>query len=229
MVFGTVNQIVLVCKFWWEIGTRLLYREVHLRRIGQLATLLSTLEGNARLAETIADINVSCQVTAQYFGVFDKALRRTLVMSPNATRISLRMGVCIAFISSVHQYDLSKTVHLDVGNKLCFWDALPRLPHRKNLVFVRSFLREGLGDIDARTLERLHEWQITMRSDPHLKFLDVIARKWKLPCLRRFTFYDLLCSSQIPHYIKILDAHGKHLTTLSIFARLDSFDGHLLF
>ncbi|KAG0707780.1 hypothetical protein DFH29DRAFT_597498 [Suillus ampliporus] len=158
MIQRTKKYVVVVCKLWWETGTRLLYREMHLRRIGQIAALLNTLQDNARLGPMIMDINVSCQVMPQYFVMFDEALRRILEMSPNATRISLSMGICNAFISSTHPYDLSKLVHLDVGNEICFSDVLPCLPECKNLdVLSLSFAstRRTTSILYARTPPRI--------------------------------------------------------------------------
>ncbi|KAG1757707.1 hypothetical protein EDB19DRAFT_59003 [Suillus lakei] len=221
----TKKALVLVCKFWREIGTPLLYREIHLRRIGQVAALLSTLEGNARLGEVIMDINVSCHVMPQYFVMFDEALRRILGISPNAKRLSLSMGVPDALTSSVRQYDLSKVVHLDVGNEIHLSDILPCLPQCKNLTNLSlSFNTYDKDDVKYLTLERLQEFQITVMwsSRRKLDFLDTIARKWKLPCLCCFTVYEWRPQpSQVTQYIKFLDAHGKRLTTLSITAPLD--------
>ncbi|KAG1784089.1 hypothetical protein EV702DRAFT_1191094 [Suillus placidus] len=222
----TKKSLVLVCKFWREIGTPLLYREIHLRRIGQVAALLSTLRGNTRLGEMIMDINVSCHVMSQYLVIFDEALQCILGMSPNATRLSLSMGVCDLLVSSVRQYDLSQVVHLDVqvGNEH-LPDILLCLPQCKNLIILSlSFDTYDKDYVEYLTLEHLQEFQITVMWSVccKLDFLDEIAWKRKLPCLCRFTVYEWRPRpSQVSQYLKFLDAHGKCLTTLSITAPLD--------
>lgn len=221
----TKKSLVLVCKFWRKISTPLLYREIHLRRIGQVAALLNTLQSNGRLGEMIVDINISCHVMPQYFVMFDEALLRILGMSPNATRLSLSMDVPDASMSSMRQYDLSKVAHLAVGNEIRLSDVLPCLPQCKNLTILSLFLDTYNKDaVDFLTLEHLKEFQITvMWSSRHkLDFLDAIAQKWKLPRLCRFTVYEWRPQPrQVSQYIKFLDAHGKRLTTLSITAPLD--------
>ncbi|KIK46402.1 hypothetical protein CY34DRAFT_800409 [Suillus luteus UH-Slu-Lm8-n1] len=222
----TKKSLVLVCKFWREIGTPLLYREIHLRRIGQVAALLSTLRGNTRLGEMILDINVSCHIMPQYLVMFDEAFQHILGMSPNATRLSLRMGVRDLLVSSMRQYDLSNVVHLDVqvGNERLS-DILLCLPQCKHLTILSlSFDTYDKGYDKHLTLNRLQEFQITVMwsSRRELDFLDAIARKWKLPCLCRFTIYEWRPKpSQVSKYLNFLDAHGKCLTTLSITAPLD--------
>lgn len=220
LVQRTKKSLVLVCKFWREIGTPLLYREIHLRRIGQVAALLNTLRGNTRLGEMILDINVSCHIIPQYLVMFDEAFQRILEMSPNATRLSLRMGARDLLVSSMRQYDLSNVVHLDVqvGNERLS-DVLLCLPQCKHLTILSlsfdTFVT--LKGYDKRlTLEHLQEFQITVMWSP-LDFLDAVARKWKLPCLCRFTIYEWRPKpSQVSKYLNFLDAHGKCLTTLSI-------------
>ncbi|KAG1749864.1 uncharacterized protein EDB91DRAFT_1110029 [Suillus paluster] len=222
------QSVVLVCKFWREIGTVLLYREVHLRRIGQIAALWRTLQGNARFGEMIMDINVSCLVTPHYFVMFDEALRRILKMSPNASRVYLNMdmSLCDVFICSLHRYDLSKVVHLDIGDEIHLSDILPCLPQCKNLTILSlSIHTYQQDDVEFLTLERLQELQITVKSPSrcNLNFLHTMAQKWKLPCLCRFMVYEHRPRPhQVPQYIYFLDVHGKHLTALSITAPLDT-------
>ncbi|KAG2150145.1 hypothetical protein BD769DRAFT_1410721 [Suillus cothurnatus] len=222
----TKKALVLVCKFWWEIGTSLLYREIHLRRTAQVGALLRTLRGNTRLGEMIMGINVSCFVMSQYPVMFDEALQYILGMSPNATRLSLSTGVRNLLASSTRQYDLSKVVHLDiqVGNEHLS-NILLCLPQCKNLTILSlSFDTYDKNYVKYLTLEHLQEFQITVKWPSHRKldFLDAIARKWKLPCLCRFTMYEWRPKSfQVSQYLKFLDAHGKRLTTLAITAPLD--------
>lgn len=226
----TKKTLVLVCKFWREIGTPLLYQEIHLRRIGQVAALLSTLRGNTRLGEMIMAINVSCHVMPRYIVMFDEALQRILAMSPNATRLSLSMGVRDLLVCSTRQYNLSKLVHLDlqVGNERLA-DVLLCLPQCKSLTILSLSFNtydKDHCDVTYLTLEHLQEFQITVMwsSRRKLDFLDTITCKWKLPSLCRFTMYEWRPKlSHISQYLNFLDAHGERLTTLSITAPLDQY------
>ncbi|KAG2120742.1 uncharacterized protein F5147DRAFT_7843 [Suillus discolor] len=93
LVQRTKRSSVLACKFWQEISTPLLYREIHLRHIGIVAVLLGTLQCNTRLGEMIMDINVSCHVMSRYF-------QRILRMSSNSTQLSLK------WVSATYRYSL---------------------------------------------------------------------------------------------------------------------------
>lgn len=218
----TKKALILVCKFWR--GTPLLYQEIHLRRIGQVAALPSTLRANTRLGEMIMAINVSCHVMPQYIVMFDEAFRRILGMSPNATRLSQSMDVRDLLICSTRQYNLSKLVHLDlqVGNERLA-DVLLCLPQCKSLTILSLSFNtydEDYRDVTYLALEHLQEFQITVMWSPRQKldFFDTITRKWKLPSLCRFTMYEW--RPHISQYLNFLDVHGERLTTLSITAPL---------
>jgi hypothetical protein len=155
LVQQTQKHVVLVCK---QTSTFLLCQDVHLRRIGQVAALLNTLQGNARLGMMIKVISVPCYVTPQYSVMFDEALRRISEMSPNATRLSLNMSVCEVLTPSISMYDLSRIVYLEVGDT-CLLEILPCLAQCSNLTILSIDIR-GITDTDTLTVEHLRELQI---------------------------------------------------------------------
>jgi hypothetical protein len=106
----------------------------------------------------IKAINVPCYVTLEYSVMFDEALRQILEMSPNATRLSLNMGVCRVLTPSISMYDLSRIVHLEVGDT-CLLEVLPCLVQCSNLTMLSIDIR-GITGTDTLTLERLRELQI---------------------------------------------------------------------
>ncbi|OJA10421.1 hypothetical protein AZE42_03542 [Rhizopogon vesiculosus] len=216
----TKKSIVLVCKLWCMTGTVLLYKDIHIRHIGQIAALFNTLQENPRLGMMIEAINVFCHVAHQYSVMFDEALQRILEMSPNATRISLNMDVCEALTKTIHKYDLSGVVHLEVG-EIFFPEVLPCLAQCKNLAILSIETIRGIICTDLLTLEHLQELQISWSSEPtNLNILDIIARNWTMPCLRRFMLHQVqfALGHAFPEYTHFLDVHGKYLTTLSITA-----------
>ncbi|OJA16134.1 hypothetical protein AZE42_00087 [Rhizopogon vesiculosus] len=213
----TKKCIVLVCKLWCQTGTFLLYQDIRLRRIGHVAALLNTLQGSAPLRMLIKAIHITCEITPQYTLMFDEALRRILEMTPNTTCLSLNMGAYDALAMSIRKYDLSKVVHLEIDG-VHFLEVLPCLAQCKNLTILSIETIRGVIDIDTLTLECLQELRMSF-SSTSLGLLDVIARKWTMPCLRCFAgHHDTPAPDSGMEYIQFLDVYGRHLATLSLTA-----------
>ncbi|KAJ7719453.1 hypothetical protein B0H16DRAFT_1474947 [Mycena metata] len=49
-------SILAVCKDWYQVGTEILYEDVHLHRIGQLPAFVRALEGHAGLGDLVTRI-----------------------------------------------------------------------------------------------------------------------------------------------------------------------------
>ncbi|KAJ7761085.1 hypothetical protein B0H16DRAFT_1719779 [Mycena metata] len=53
-------SILAVCKDWYQVGTEILYEDVHLHRIGQLPAFVRALEGHAGLGDLVRRLDLSC-------------------------------------------------------------------------------------------------------------------------------------------------------------------------
>jgi len=213
MVSGTANKEIYCARLQvvvpdWYLAA--IQRHTSSPR-GQVAALFNTLQENPRLGMMIEAINVFCYVTHQYSVMFDKALQRILEMSPSAARISLNMGVCEALIKTIHEYDLSGVVHLEVG-EIFFPEVLPCLAQCKNLAILSIETIRGIICTDLLTLEHLQELQISWNSrSTNLNILDIIAQSWTMPCLRRFVLHQVrfALGPAFQEYIHFLDVHGN--------------------
>ncbi|KDQ55694.1 hypothetical protein JAAARDRAFT_326560 [Jaapia argillacea MUCL 33604] len=85
------KSILEVCKFWRDVGQEFLYRNVALRRIGQLPALVYTLESSeTSLGALVKDLTLSCVVPKQCTSLFEEALGRLLNRCPRLNSISFR-------------------------------------------------------------------------------------------------------------------------------------------
>ncbi|KAJ8588201.1 hypothetical protein M405DRAFT_265005 [Rhizopogon salebrosus TDB-379] len=121
---------------------------------------------------TIKAIDVSCYAVTRHTVlcaaplIFNEVLRQIWGISPNAVHLSLNMGpVCDALTGSICIYDLSRVVHLEVGDE-CLLEILPLLDHRI------------LGVITWKwTMPRLHCFTI---------YQAVLTREFEMPQYMKF-------------------------------------------
>ncbi|KAG2044982.1 hypothetical protein BDR03DRAFT_1086542 [Suillus americanus] len=152
------------------------------------------------------DINVSCHVVSQYLAIFDDVLQRILGMSPNATRLSLSMGIRDPtmgihdlLVPSTCQYDLSKVVHLavQVGHEHLS-DILLCLPQCKSLTVLSLSIDTCDKDyVKYLILEHLQEFQITVET----ALQSVQSVLDRCPALEHLALFPPMTEfTTVPHY-----------------------------
>ncbi|KAF7315837.1 hypothetical protein MIND_00100100 [Mycena indigotica] len=77
------TSLTLVCKNWNLVATEMLYKNIHLRSVGQMTAFLRTLsERKSTYGEIVRRIDLSCFVPRGYHRLFDEQTRQILANCP---------------------------------------------------------------------------------------------------------------------------------------------------
>ncbi|KAF9237469.1 hypothetical protein BU15DRAFT_76013 [Melanogaster broomeanus] len=157
-----LRHFVLVSRWWREVSIDLLYCHVVIRHIGQLTTLLRSLEASPQLGPCVRSLHIDCFVPPKHEPDFEDHLNRVCALCTQNTHLILNHTTAFD--------DDGPTID---GNILSSIVALSNLTR---LTIVSDYATPN--DIPAIQLPLLEELHCPAE-------LAVICRQWSLPRLRR--------------------------------------------
>ncbi|KIJ64039.1 hypothetical protein HYDPIDRAFT_112562 [Hydnomerulius pinastri MD-312] len=221
-----LKSFILVCWMWHDIGIDLLYREVTIRRVGQIPALLRTFDAKPHLAATVRSIRVNCDIPSGYEEFFENGLDMITSRCPNNTVLGLdyrsndNPSFCITRLSDAV---LSTIVDFQdrVFPRLQLPDTFFLVGRFKNLVSLTINYADApiRGNVPSVSFESLEELHCTWEQHSGWAWLDAMAKQWSLPRLARFMLVNKLWASmRFPARTcyPFLRAHGKNLVHLSL-------------
>ncbi|KAF9235079.1 hypothetical protein BU15DRAFT_32168, partial [Melanogaster broomeanus] len=215
-----LKYFVLVCRWWRDVGIDLLYRDVVIRRIGQIPALLRSLEANAVLGPMVRSLRIDCFVPRGYGAVFEGGLNQICAFCTKNTRLVLNNSTegGLLELPKIDGSILSSIVDLEIGPGYPFPLVISLLVQCTSLTRLTISFQGFVSpdDIPTTHFTFLEELHCTCTSEGNL--LAVISTQWSLPCLRRFSIIHHAKNISDMDYYSFLEEHGKNLTYLSICA-----------
>ncbi|KAF9237468.1 hypothetical protein BU15DRAFT_48717, partial [Melanogaster broomeanus] len=215
-----LRYFMLVSRWWREVGIDLLYCHVVIRRIGQLTTLLRSLEASPQLGPFVRSLRINCFVSPEHELDFQDHLNRVCILCTQNTHLILNHRTD-AYDHGVPKIDgniLSSIVTLSIGWDYDFPLVISLLVQCKNLTRLTI-------DFDYATPNDI-PIQLPLLEELHCPVdLAVICRQWSLPRLRRLSFSHYEPYILDTRHYPFLHEHGKKLTYLDVswpFALADS-------
>ncbi|KIJ63969.1 hypothetical protein HYDPIDRAFT_28865 [Hydnomerulius pinastri MD-312] len=226
-----LKSFVLVCSMWWDVGIEFLYRDVTIRRIGQIPALLRTLTANPKLGLFVRSLRTDCFIfnLRGYDDVFEQGLAQILSYCPYNTVLGLS---CRAPANYSHFPELPDATwlslrKLEIGQGHSLPHISASLALCSNLVSL-SILFDGHSndtfDATSVQLDVLEDLHFTRGIEncgetTSASFFRVVSEQWSLPRLKRFTVLWIKIHREHVSEMDchpLLIAHGKNLTHLSI-------------
>ncbi|KAF9235077.1 hypothetical protein BU15DRAFT_26793, partial [Melanogaster broomeanus] len=215
-----LKYFVLVCRWWRDVGIDLLYRDVVIRRIGQIPALLRSLEANPMLGPMVRSLRVDCFVPRGYNLVFEGGLNQIYAFCTQNTHLVLNHDTEGNFpdLPIIDGSILSSIVDLEIGSGYPLPHMIPLLVQCTSLVCLTITFQGFVSpdDIPATHFTCLEELHCTCASEGNV--LAVISTRWSLPGLRRLSVIHHANKISDMDYYSFLRQHGKNLTCLSICA-----------
>ena len=193
------KSLVLVCKAWWYAGVKLLYADIVLRRMGQLAALVCTLENpNNDLETVVGTIRATFFIPDAYVVLAQNTLNRLIDCCPRL----ISLAICPAtegppLLHAHHGFRFDRLVfpttitHME-WTKISWGDLISVLESCKELESLsfqqpHSALdgRRAYCDV-ALTLPHLKVFKCELPFN--VRFSNTILIRWSLPRLERATF-----------------------------------------
>ncbi|KAF7321972.1 hypothetical protein MKEN_00719700 [Mycena kentingensis (nom. inval.)] len=226
------RAIVSVCKLWHAVGSELLYNHVQISSIGQLATLMETLDSNNALCALVKSVQLSCYVTGNCRTLFEYETARLLELCPRLSAFSwvppfldpTRPVSLPALSSKITQLEFSAVVPA----RQLFLSILPSTDTLQSLALCLQAIDElqAPSDYDVNRellFPTLRELRIHLIDDLQLaEFVSRSPWRWRTPCLEKLwmssvnspgTNFGPWTTAQIRN---LLDAHGKTVNFLSL-------------
>ncbi|KAG2135333.1 hypothetical protein DEU56DRAFT_913439 [Suillus clintonianus] len=199
----TLRNLVLVCKYWYDVGISLLYRRAVILRSEQLFILTRAVSRNHSLGKMIISLHLEWVLSVSQLATVSTAARSLFAVTPNLTQITLapmmkrQPFLSLAFLRllTLAQNTPSRTtdLHLRITRMLKYTlELMPAFTYLTTF-HIDVILREN----DELPTEHLHlpfleELQITWNSSEHgIKVCSALAEILTLSSLRR-----LLLTSQ---------------------------------
>lgn len=236
----TKKALTLVCRAWCGPATRLLYADIVIRRMGQVAALARTFREDRSadsLSHLVRKVTLdACIVVPTFAEVVREDLELILQACTHLRSFSSHAadGFCggdplspmrdidyftVLGIPSSQRIKDSLRVrefHL-VPPEACFEWIIPLLSFAiclTSLILNSSpgWIRNELESdgLPSLCLPSLENLQLPFDSQPTLGFKDYVRSRWRLPALRALTLVD--CDEPSAH--GILEAHGAEIKYL---------------
>ncbi|KAJ7149790.1 hypothetical protein C8R43DRAFT_499868 [Mycena crocata] len=180
----TKLSIVAVCKIWHQLGLKLFYESVTLRRIGQIPAFLRTLEEREGLGAFVRRLEIGCFVPTGYAALHDCDTTKILLLCPRLSHFAFNppsnipLGSCPIpdIVASITSFEWSGNVD--------YWLVLPSLlrlaPTLRSLALtLPSDFDDAHPLLNLPNLEDLR-LRVTPDSDG-----PGAASRWLMPQLRR--------------------------------------------
>ncbi|KAG1717473.1 hypothetical protein EDB19DRAFT_1261080 [Suillus lakei] len=84
----TLRNLVLVCKYWYDVGISLLYRRAVILRSEQLFTLARAVSSNHSLGKMIISLHLEWFLSVLQLAMVSTAVRSLFAATPNLTQIT---------------------------------------------------------------------------------------------------------------------------------------------
>jgi len=205
------KSIVGVCKTWHQVGSEVLYEEVALRRIGQVATFCRTLEISP-FGSYVRQLTVNCFVPRGYANLYKTEMDHILQYCHRVYRFDLTPPYLLSLTSyRLTSADLPIT-HLQFSCAVDFTTAIDffvALRHTLKSLFWALPPDADFGATPALTLEQLDTLHIKLhRSTP--AEMDLWMAKWHAPRLTKLAVALSMSPGQDP-FLAIYAAHRHKL------------------
>ncbi|KAG1902451.1 uncharacterized protein F5891DRAFT_163090 [Suillus fuscotomentosus] len=194
----TLRNIVLVSRYWYNVGISFLYRHVVILHSKQLFALAHAVSNNRSLSELILSLHLQCYVSVSQAVTVSMTLDDILAVTPNLTKVTIApilngrhffLGHEFLRMVALAQNTPSRTTDLHFRVNPTLIETLNLLPAFTCLTTFHIDMFTGgndalpTGHIHLAFLEELHiTWQ------PHQHVMNVfsaLAEIFSLPSLRR--------------------------------------------
>ncbi|KAJ7282841.1 hypothetical protein C8J57DRAFT_1296688 [Mycena rebaudengoi] len=170
--------IMGVCKNWHQIGIELLYKNVALRRIGQLPAFVRALEGRVGLGALVCRLNLSCFVPRGYSLLFQRETQKLISLCPRLEHIAFNPPFTVPTLAYVLPPIGSTITSLECSSAVDAFVVLDLLIRLCNTLRSLSFTPPESWDDNGPELvfENLEDLYVRIALPP---------LKWTMPRLRR--------------------------------------------
>ncbi|KAF7315817.1 hypothetical protein MIND_00097800 [Mycena indigotica] len=187
------TSLALVCKQWNLIATEMLYKNIFLRRVGQVPALARTLQNTSALRLIVRHLNLSCFVPRAYQKLFEAQTNQILDMCPGLTHFGLTPLYRIPTTEYIHAFLSLKTTitRLEFTEQINFTFILASVTQlcqglrSLSLSFTENY-QDSYPYLDFLKLEELRVKQLTQDSDESM--LTPTLWNWSMPVLQRLWF-----------------------------------------
>jgi hypothetical protein len=195
----TMKSIAGVCKAWWHVGVELMYQEISIRRVGQMAALLRTLDANNDIGSFVKSIEISCFLPPGYLLLFKTDIRRIFDYCPRVTRLVFTAAdlnedalLYIALTSAQHD-TFSNLTRLECVCPVDCVDLIAVLQVCTNVRFLWICIdgpNDGLALNTPLCLAHLETLRLTVGTFNE-RHLQKVALHWQMPSLKNVIVYEL--------------------------------------
>ncbi|KAG1790623.1 uncharacterized protein HD556DRAFT_682714 [Suillus plorans] len=231
----TLRNIVLVSRYWYNVGINFLYRHVVILQSKQLFALAHAVSNNHSLSELILSLHLQCYVSVLQAVTVSMTLDDILAVTPNLTKVTIApilnrrhffLGHEFLRMVTLAQNTPSRTTDLHFRINPTLIETLNLLPAFTCLttfhidMFIGGNDALPTGHIHLAFLEELHiTWQ------PHQHVMNVfsaLAEILSLPSLRRLLLTSQAAGGAIIepllrkfghslHFVSLVRPHIKHV------------------
>ncbi|KAF8653271.1 hypothetical protein AX16_003973 [Volvariella volvacea WC 439] len=214
--------VISVCRVWYDVGTEFLYRDVVIRRVGQIPALLETLQdpdAKCDFASYIQSLNVSCCVPRAYQQVFQSDMKEIVKLCCNLKHLHINIfGDTNDMGSEMPFFDWDifpvNTPSLFFGHDSTFLASSPRLALCANHIQSLSFSKLCALNPDVH-LEfpqlRVLEYRISGHGVT-AETVQGLTASWKIPNLDTLILQTL----ELDVWLSFLAENGPKLRRLAL-------------
>lgn len=246
----TLKSLALVCKSWHTAAFPLLYHEVILRRVGQVAALARTIRSSPEVfSPPVQRLVISCEVPAPFLSVTKRSLAYILDQCKNLKAVSFRgtfpTNVLLDVEPSNDLVAAPFTWRDEPPSNICLPAGLMHLglddgemmtysrPPQFNFEHLVRRVSSNLVSLTICPSKRGTSWSYTPMSLPQLEVLTLVSALgdefsiptvWDMPKLKALRLRPSIVQPEFQNLGKLTELCLQHKATLS---SLD-FGGHLV-
>ena len=213
------KSIISVSRAWYDAGVSFLYEDICIHRIAQIFDLFQTLKLSAKLGSLVKSFEIYCYIPLNITAEFNLCLNFLLGHFPRLSTFTFS-SPCGLPSSALVLPPSTNITHLRLSAaRLEYAVVIGVMEHVKltmrSLKLSLSHDQLGVSDEIAKQDVDLLALETLVLSTPYPQLGHVI-KHWKMPSLRRLTFSCWGSQTKPPPLLRLLEAHGRHLTFLHI-------------
>ncbi|KAG2053073.1 hypothetical protein BDR06DRAFT_1021679 [Suillus hirtellus] len=227
----TLRNIVLVSRYWYDVGISFLYRHVVILQSKQLFALAHAVSNNRSLSALILSLHLQCYVSVSQAVTVSMTLDDIIAVTPNLTKVTIApilnrhhffLGHEFLRMVALAQNTPSRTTDLHFRINPTLIETLNLLPAFTCLTTLHIDMFIGgndalpTGHIHLAFLEELHiTWQPPYQPHQHvMNVFSALAQILSLPSLRRLLFTSQAAGDTILEPLLRKFGHNLHFVSL---------------